>query len=88
MITEEELAEWLFDEDWDKEQGWAYANELSGSWSEISPEGKPNYMRKAHSLLLFLDSKGVRVLVDEMDEHGLAHIGYERLPGVEGQPCN
>jgi hypothetical protein len=58
MTNEERIAEWLFLEDWDKEKGWAYTNELSGDWKEVSPEGRPHYLRIARSLLTFLDSLG------------------------------
>jgi hypothetical protein len=58
MTNEERIAEWLFLEDWDKEKGWAYANEYSGDWKEVSPEGRPHYLRIARSLLTFLDSLG------------------------------
>jgi hypothetical protein len=71
MITEEELRLWLINNPCQYDE-YASAEQLE-KWQ----------LDHAHALLLFLDSKGVRVLVDEMDEHGLAHIGYERLPGVE-----
>jgi hypothetical protein len=58
MTNEERIAEWLFLEDWDKEKGWAYANEFSGDWTTCSPEGKAYYHRIARSLLAFLDSLG------------------------------
>jgi hypothetical protein len=100
MITEEELASWL----------WTF-NQAIGPWTTAEEIYKKVYRKRAHALLVFLDSKGVvqkdeTVLpiparndrhldyVDESwrkacqaEQQNMLKAGFvrvKRLPGVEG----